>query len=401
MSISHRSRLVMLWLLGSALLVTLLYHGAQANLRAALTETLRSHLLLALDESHFSSAQNRVNDNAALQRIGRDINRALLGVVRPDPWSLCRDCRVELRSIDGVTVAAAQHGSSPPVRMRFGLPRNQVEREVELALGCSLNWLAALLVASLLGALFLAIARVLPPPLSRRHRRWINRLLGEGYSGQRAFELVSGFDAAQLRLNRAQRRCLALLHEPEAGNFEGAMAVASDARVAALSPADVDWLVLGLARAPQDLDAALQLATARGPEVVVDLPRATLAIRGLPLEVGATPFFYYAWYALARLEGEGWVANPAANRPHREAGQALAQLMSRYGGHGRAINDLEENGLRARTLDQNRSKLKDDLVAALGEELAAPYLFESSRDGEGGQTRYRLRVAAAQLRVLD
>jgi len=395
---SHPLRLCMLWLACSALLIALLYQGGRAVLREALTEAVRAHLLLSLDESHFSSAQNRVNDGEALQRIGLQINRALRGVVRPDPWSLCRDCRVQLRSIDGVALAAAQDGPAPPGRIRFELPRNQLQREVELALGCSLNGTAALLVAALLGVQFLVIGWLLPPPLSRRHRRWINRLLGEGYSGQRAFELVSGLDAAQLRLNSAQRRCLELLHEPDAGNFASAMAVAGDARVAALAPGDIDWLVLGLARAPGDLDAALGLAAVRGPEVVLDLPRATLAIRGLPLAVGATPFFYYAWYALARLEGDGWLANPAANRPDRAAGQALAQLMSRYGGHGRAINDLEENGLRARTLDQNRSKLKDDLVAALGEELAAPYLFESSR--EGGQTRYRLRASAAQIRLL-
>ena len=75
--------------------------------------------------------------------------------------------------------------------------------------------------------------------------------------------------------------------------------------------------------------------------------------------------------------------------------------MSRYDGHARAINDLERTGLKARTLDQNRSKIKDEIVAILGEELADAYLFETSKHPDGMHTRYRLRVAAHAIRIVD
>ena len=61
-----------------------------------------------------------------------------------------------------------------------------------------------------------------------------------------------------------------------------------------------------------------------------------------------------------RLRGDGSITNPASNRPDPVLGRDLVELMSRYEGHARAINDLERTGLKARTLDQNRSKIKDD-----------------------------------------
>ena len=66
--------------------------------------------------------------------------------------------------------------------------------------------------------------------------------------------------------------------------------------------------------------------------------------------------------------------------------------MQHYGGHGKAINDLQSNGLKAKTLDQNRSKIKDELVSVLGETLAADYLFETARDAQSGRSKYRIKL---------
>jgi hypothetical protein len=129
----------------------------------------------------------------------------------------------------------------------------------------------------------------------------------------------------------------------------------------------------------------------------------TLQLHGLDVPVSGTPLFYYAWYAMARQqeEGKGWITNPATNRPDPAAGRELIKLMSHYDGHARAINDLERAGLKARTLDQNRSKIKDEIVAVLGEELADAYLFEASKHPNGIQMRYRLRVAAHAIKIVN
>ena len=91
----------------------------------------------------------------------------------------------------------------------------------------------------------------------------------------------------------------------------------------------------------------------------------------------------------------------ASNRPDRAVGAEIAALMSRFDGHARAINDLEQNGLKARTLDQNRNKIKDEIVAVLGESLASAYLFEASRHPDGVRMRYRLGLEAARIRVIS
>jgi len=384
---SQRLRLVALWCVASALLVAVIYPAGGWALRGQLEEAVRRHLLLTLDESYFSSAQNRVDDRAALARIGGAINRDLQGIVQDRIFAPHRDCAVELQRIDGVAIDARPL----PWQLAFSLPRNQIERPVQLGVACAVNPLPGAAAALLLGALFVLIAARVPPPLGRAQRRWIGQLTAQGYSAARAFELVSACGAAQLDLNPAQQRCLERLHDPARGNFERALAIAADARVAVLDATGLDWLALGLQRQPGDLTAALQLAAA--PDTVdIDLRAMTLHLHSLPVPMGGTPFFYYAWYAMQRRDGDGWVTNPASNRPDRAVGGELAALMERYDGHARAINDLRQAGLKARTLDQNRSKIKEDIVAVLGETLAEAFLFEASRHPDGSHTRYRLRV---------
>jgi hypothetical protein len=176
-----------------------------------------------------------------------------------------------------------------------------------------------------------------------------------------------------------------------------ALSLVTDARVAALSVEQAHWLLLGL-RCTGTLEEALKIATAENtPEI--DLTRMQLLLRGIPVPVSGTPLFYYAWYAFARLRDDGWITNPASNRPDMTAGEQLAALMLRHHGHARAINDLEQSGLKARTLDQNRSKIKDDIVAVLGDVCAEPFLFDVSKHADGVRLRYRLLAEPALIHI--
>lgn len=388
------------WLSLSALLAWLLFAGAQAHLRASLAERLEQHLLLTLDESHFSTSDDSVSDEAALVRLARRINESLGGLVRSRWYAPLAHCEVGITGIDDLDVTPLPGGDT----IHLSLPRNQVERAVDIGVSCSRNWRPVILLCLVLGGGFFLLQRTLPRPLCGARRYWVNYLLGRGYSEAQAMDIVSGIDDGALSLTPPQRECLELLHDPSGHNFTAALAVASDPRVAALAPQQLEWLLLGLRGGPEreegDLDSALALANAPD-EVVVDLTRATLTVRGLEIPVGTTPLFYYAWYASRRLEGEGWVRNPASNRPDVEAGRELAALMSAHGGHARAINDLEQAGLKARTLDQNRSKLKDEMVAVLGESLATHYLFEGEMDAGGLHMKYRIRPDRGRLRLIS
>lgn len=392
----HRGFLVLLWLVLSALLTGLLFLTSQAVLERAVREQLQSHLLQTLDEAQFSNAQNRENDQRALLRMGTEINTALRDFVGTHWYSPQRECTVQVQRIDDVNVVEQPAGRS----IVLGVPRNQIEREVVLGVSCAPNWWLAAGVCALLGLGFWLIHALFGQPLSKAHQRWLPYLLERGYGEADALALLRGYDKSRLDLHPAQLAVLEQLHDPAQRNFADALQIAGDQQVAALRGDAIAWFVLGLRGQSADLESALALANAEDA-VVIDLARMTLHLHGLDVPVSGTPLFYYAWYAMARLQGEGWISNPATNRPEAAAGRELIALMSRYDGHARAINDLERTGLKARTLDQNRSKIKDEIVAMLGEELAEAYLFEASKHPDGVQTRYRLRVEGRRIRIVD
>lgn len=394
-------RLIAIWLLLGALLTAALFAVAQSAIEKAVGESVRQHLLLTLDESLFGTTPGRGNDEEGLQRVAQQLNADLQGLVVTHWYSPLRECVVRLESIDNAGFDdPARSDQSRGVALSFTLLRNQLERDVVLRLSCARNGWVAAGIAGFLGVLFVAIACALPPPLSKTHRQWINYLLERGYSGEQAFDLVRGYDASRLTLSPAQQGALAQLHDSGQRNFAWALDTVIDHRVATLAEAAVDWLVLGLRRDSADLESALALA--RAPDsVIIDLSAMTLTIRGLLVPTSGTPLFYYAWYAKCRLQGEGWITNPASNRPDRAAGEELIRLMTRFDGHARAINDLERAGLKARTLDQNRSKIKDEIVAVLGEPLADTFLFEASKHPDGVHTRYRLAVPGHHIQLLD
>jgi hypothetical protein len=387
---------ILLWLAASALLSGFLFFASRMALERAVREQLQAHLLVTLDEAQFSNAQNRENDQRALQRMGTEINKALRDLVVSRWYSPLQDCAVQVLRIDDVDIVEQSSGK----RIAFSLPRNQIEREVVVGATWTPNWPLAVAVCALLGLLFFAIHWFFPQPLSKVHQRWLAYLLERGYGETRALDILCACDKASLDLSSVQLGVLEQLHDAKNGNFAWALTVAGDARVAALEGNALDWFALGLRGSPADLDGALALANAQ-ESVAIDLTGMTLHLRGINVPVSGTPLFYYAWYATARSQGEGWITNPATNRPDMAAGQELIELMSRFQGHARAINDLERTGLKARTLDQNRSKIKDEIVAVLGEKLGAIYLFETSKHPDGVHTRYRLQADSHCIRIVS
>ncbi len=395
MQIRHSQRLALIWLLLSIFLAVFVFAASRSVLEDAVQEQVRQHLLLTLDEAHFGNAQEGGNDQEALRRIGQQMNTVLQNLVVNRWYAPQKECVVRLQRVDDVTI------NDEPMHknITFSLPRNQIEREIVVGLSCSPNWQGAVAISALLGCFFLAINLVLPPPLSKAHRQWINYLLERGYSGAEAFDIVHRYEASSLVMNTAQLVCLEQLHDSEQRNFGSVLEVVTNDRVAALGETEVDWFLLGLRGDPDRVNGALELASA-ADSVEIDLNEMKLNIRGLNVPISGTPLFYYAWYAMSRVSGDGWITNPASNRPDMELGQELVDLMSRFDGHAKAINDLEKDGLKAKTLDQNRSKIKDDIVAALGEKLARTYLFEASKHPDGVHMRYRLHMDSSHIRII-
>lgn len=131
----------------------------------------------------------------------------------------------------------------------------------------------------------------------------------------------------------------------------------------------------------------------------IDLATQTVWANQTAIKMSKTPFFYYLWYAQLRQQdaNEGWFINPAAEHGNHVDAQSLIALMQTHGGHPRAVNDLISHGLRAKTLDQNRNKIKDEFLQELDAELAETYLFEAKRDLKTGRYMHRLILEKQQI----
>ncbi len=132
----------------------------------------------------------------------------------------------------------------------------------------------------------------------------------------------------------------------------------------------------------------------------LELSTGKIWIRGIELTLSNTPFIYYYWYAKCRIEsGDGWVLNPASNKPNLDYGSALHALMLAGPSHRKALTEVE-CGAKAKTLDQNRSKVRDELMQQLGDVLAKPYLFLNIKDIKTGRFCYRLMLNPEQINLL-
>ena len=109
-------------------------------------------------------------------------------------------------------------------------------------------------------------------------------------------------------------------------------------------------------------------------------------------------YFIIFWYAKRKFEGEPAYLNPPQGKPDHKNGQ-VAKLMQQYGGHQKAIRDLD-GGLKSKTLDQNRNKIKTELQRVL-DDLACDYLFDSERDERTARYRYSLKLSASQLKFVS
>lgn len=266
---------------------------------------------------------------------------------------------------------------------------------LSVGLDCKVNWPVAAGLPFALAILAMLIAAQILPPLPSGQRQIYDQLIRRDMEHHRALEL-----SRQQRLySAAQQFALARLLGRGCEPLEALRSVSGRD----LAAGDcLQWLDLALALHPGDSSAALDIAEA-APALHFDTRQMRVWAHGVEIKLPATPYFYYLWYARRRTlddtDNAGWFVNPPSNRPDHQSAEELVDLMDSLGGHQKAINDLQEKGLRAKTLDQNRSKIKDELTRLLGESLAAPYLFDMERDHRTARSKYRLSIAPDKIRI--
>lgn len=258
----------------------------------------------------------------------------------------------------------------------------------------TLNWANLFAFCGALSLFFTGAVHRLPRPLDERTMHQINQLAENGYSREKARRIAAFSPSQQFLFETALKQSSC-----EASHDELLAGCERQHRLS-LTTRQQTWFVLSIKE--HCFETALSNAC-KTPEKIRFLPATKqLFIHEHPVHLAPTPYFYYLWYAQKKCQdsNNGWVLNIPSNKQDMPMAEELIALMQRYGGHGKAINDLERNGLTSKKLDQNRNKIKDEITATLGERLAEPYLFESMKDVKTGRSLYRVRMEKNRIEIV-
>ena len=360
-------------------------NGAASSLETKLSSTLPEKIIGAgINDSHHELLNDflvsRINQDLAFLPMSGHVNNI-------------KYCQAQVQSLYGKTYHPP-YAALRTININWSV--NEHPQTISLAMNCQHNW-PSLLFSQFILALLLAILLIsINKPVRGSNKQIVNILLAHGHPRSDSIALSTAANrcnAAQAQalnvvITKAPQHTAAILKFLDNGGFKNS------------SAEQLDWFRYGLQKHPECLDDAIHICMAPAT-LSLYLATGRVVIHGVDIKLPSTPFFYYFWYAQRRHQNtdnsEGWFINPPSNRADRNANVELINLMQQYGGHYKAINDLEEKGLRAKTLDQNRSKIKDELCQVLGETLAAPYLFELERDPQTARFKYRLAIDPSDI----
>ncbi|WP_148864509.1 hypothetical protein [Marinobacter fonticola] len=383
-------RLQGLFILGFVLFSLLLsgvaYFTARNTLEASLDESLSKSVPVRINEA-LVNGDDRPSLMAHLrQRLAGPL--AHLTMTGGLFGHALGHCRAQVETIGAL---AESEAPAPAIDIRWQHEGRWLH--AGLALDCEPRWGAVLLQGFVPGAVVFVLLWALPAPASRRQRDWYERIKSNGIRHREAKQLTAPLGETVLP---AQLTLLEHLIEHFDRPFAELRDLALDERAASMDDRQRAWFIRSLQLFDFDISRAWAIATAQDI-LAFDLSAGEVRVRGVAVSLPPTPLLYYFWYARRRVEGDGWFANPPSNRPDMTEGRKLGMLMAAHQGHTKAINDLRQNGLRSKSLDQNRNRIKEELVAVLGEQLAEPYLFVSERSQAHVQSRYRLSLSPQQI----
>ncbi|WP_339899976.1 hypothetical protein [uncultured Gilvimarinus sp.] len=367
-------RLCVLFALVSAALALQAWHSAQLSLKHQLLSQIPEAVNASLVNAYDTQLQLAHNS----QQLVSHINASAFNVRLPLDF-------IQQITLRDLTLFVQQPQQAADVSWHYG----------EQLLGASYTiavqfaWFNLLGVSALLSMLLLTLYRYLPTIRTQRTHQWQSDLVQTGLNKKQAHKL-----ARQLSADPNESELFAFLRERTQLAPGVIHDLSQQQAVKALTTEQRAWLAAALNHALAEKDA---VAVARHPpQLAFDLANQCAIVHGLRITLAKTPLFYYYWYAQRRLAGEPAYTNPTQAKPDRDQGEQLANIMASWGGHQKAIKDLREEGLKSKTLDQNRNKIKTELRRTLGE-LATHYLFSGERDGKTARYRYCLALAPSAI----
>lgn len=384
-----RTRLI-IFLLSLLLIALLLVAGG----RFSLLSSLQQELSAGLPPRVAAALVNAHDENAALQHISKQLVQGLqlssASVTALPFFAGPQLLDVELQQVSRVDGSNNRGLIDGPLYVSWPYGQGLIQARLDLAF--PVLWYRVLAAALLISLLLQWLLEFLPGSRRALTGAWRAHFRQQGYGPEEAAHLAAGVSSDPAALDWAQR--LARDCGQGALPLPVCIDLAGHAHWRGFSEVELGWFRLALLQGLSPEHAA-RIAV-HPPTLVFDLHSHTLRVHGLAIPMAKTPLFYYFWYARRQVLQLGAYVNPSPSRPNKEAGQWLADLMEAFGGHAKAINDLREYGLKGKTLDQNRNKIKDDLTRALGD-LAAPFLFQAERDLATARYRYELLLAPEDI----
>lgn len=366
------------WLLALyVILVAFAYWQASRYFITNAEQQLEQHLQPKLAGIELYS----MNDHEPKQYLAERINRDMRSLCATgSAWGYLRDCH-------GRVLAFNQDLFAEPLPAAEVLLTSQ-NSQLVLGLYHRTHWPQLLLTQLVLLVPLIAFVGWGPQAGNANQRRWATRLTKAGI---RRSPIVRAM-AALTHLPQPQRDCCEQWWQQSTIDAQALMSLLADNRFTHLNTDQLAWCDRAL-QSGKPVTQALSIAAHPNQLKFVPAKREVI-VHGLHITLSGTPFFYYYWYALRRAAGiqQGWLINPATNSADTFHNRQLSLVIDQYGGHARASKDLLDKGLRAKTLDQNRSKIRDELCAALGDALSENFLFETERDPRTARYKYRLSL---------
>ena len=386
------ARFISIALGGSLLLITLSYQLSLNNIAKHLNIELASTLSKKIIGAGINDLHHELLNNYLVDRINQDLGSIQIA----SPINMVQQCQVRVLSLSGNSY---DYPLSPSRIMTLDWSINDHPDAMTLGLNCQYHWPRLVLTQALLAILAAGMLTGIAKPLQGRRKQLVAILITNGYSRSKALQecsVIKHFCNSQYKvldalIDQAPQHTAAMLERLSADGFKR------------INAEQFSWFKFGLQQHPDDFQKIIHITLA--PHTLsLYLSRGRAIIHGVEIDLPSTPFLYYLWYAQQRAkdaEDGGWFINPPSNRADRQADGELIALMRQYGGHHKAIKDLEDKGLRAKTLDQNRSKIKEELSRALGDELAKPFLFDVERDNQTARFKYRIALPPANIQFYE
>ncbi|WP_438865587.1 hypothetical protein [Neptunicella sp.] len=352
----------------------------------SLSQNLQQQLPTKLQNALYYSN----NDGPIIQLIQHNINRDLTNLNIQNKIPVFNQCHARVTELMADPQKKSEFGQ---VSIEWAL--GKLQKQTFITFSCDTNWTVTTLYPSGFAALLLILAYLMPVPLSANGQNLKQKLLAH-LSHKQAHYWARRLQQA----HKTQQLLFIHLLSEHLGNLTALFNWTLQSPIATLTENQLDWFMLANKKFDYTKQQALTVALSPDKLNFTDTP-GQVVLHGLPLKLMKTPYFYYLWYACLRCQGDGWQLNPPVNRTDRIGAEMLIELMRNAGGHSKAINDLVEQGLRAKILDQNRNKLKAELISLLGESLAENYLFDTERDLKSGRYRYRLKLNPDTISLPD